>query len=80
MPTYDLSTLGFKALIVDPVIENKIMILEYDVDTKIGKVLPTLTTPNGSKYSPELSGVSIPTVNSATLRTKTLDKLSEYEI
>jgi len=80
MPTYDLSPLGFSAVIVDPVIEDKIILLEYDVDTKLGTVMPVLTTPNGSTVSPELSGVNIPTVNKSTLRTKTMTKLSEYEV
>lgn len=78
--TYDFTSLGFDLIVVNPTIEDKIIIESYDVETKIGSVVPTLTTANGSSISPVLTNVNIPTVNEATLRTKTLDKLKEFEV
>lgn len=69
----------FKIEIVDPTVEF-ITLLSWDLDTKTGSIECLLTTPNGSKFGVELTGIDLPTVNEGTIDAKGQLKLDEYKV
>lgn len=80
MATYKIDNINGGADIINPIVEFT-GLESWNMDTKIGVINCSLTTPNGSKFSVPLFGIDLPTVNEGTITAKGQLKLDElYKI